>query len=247
MKDADIQDICQKLDGFENVDKYSDSGSLLATTTLKGTRDWRGESDDILGRQLVPVPNYLEDGNAVRKLILSLDKQMQMAVLKNLDCGFFDGWYDQQVLRVMLAPARDLAIAIVKAHDLWFSRMKIIDASKLMRVTSGIGWTQIEPFVMASVPNLPSDEPQAQRHVIVWLEHAASLDHAKRLLLRPKPVSRFQTLADYTSLPYQKMGKTNIFEATCDQYPPGTELAMVTVCSPLFPGILFGVIEADRV
>jgi len=59
-----------ELDGFENLDRYfKQPASVFGKMQDMGTQDGRGESLDLLGRELKPVPDYLHSYDAIIPLI----------------------------------------------------------------------------------------------------------------------------------------------------------------------------------
>ena len=63
--------------------------------------------------------DYLASRDAIVSVIRKQPYDIQVKTIHHLDCGFFDGWYDQQIVRLMLATASQLAEALLRATNKW--------------------------------------------------------------------------------------------------------------------------------
>lgn len=72
-----------ELDGFENLYRYfSQPASIFGKMVDMGTQDGKGESVDLLGRELKPVPDYLTSFDCIIPLI---QKQSPLAMTQFVD------------------------------------------------------------------------------------------------------------------------------------------------------------------
>ena len=87
MTNEDKIKVLAEVDGFENIDNYTyypnKIGPFMGREYIGGTKDKLGKSDDLLGREIIEIPDYLTDYDAIIPLV-------QKCLTKETCHSFFD-------------------------------------------------------------------------------------------------------------------------------------------------------------
>ena len=107
---------CAELDGLEWCPDKDGCWHWLNKVTgwFCGKRLFPDESTI----NIADLPNY-NTRDAVIGVIEKQPKRIQLSVIKLLDTDCIDGWYDWQVLKVLLAPPSQLREALLRATGKW--------------------------------------------------------------------------------------------------------------------------------